>query len=925
MKKTLTHFLIVSLFFLFIPLSDAQEVLKPTKVSTPAHFDISQPLSKVKHIKAEPRKRSWKESTVKNKFGFLEEFKNPPAYRGVDPVLQDYTTQNRTSNIIQNFPGIHNLNNVAPPDTDGDVSPNHYVQMVNLSFAIWDKNGTQLVSPADNQTIWEGFDDGKPYDNANDGDPIVLYDEAADRWLVSQFAVNTTNSKYYELIAISTTSDPTGSWYRYAFEFDDMPDYPKFGVWSDGYYMAINQFANAAWWAGGGACAFERDKMLQGDPNAKMVFFDLGSSIASMLPSDIDGINPPANSPNIFVSMTTNQLKMWEFKVDWNNTSNSTFTALPTLATQTFNYSGINIKQKGTTQTLMSLADRLMYRLQYRNFGDYEVLLTNHTVNADGNGQAGIRWYELRNTGSGWSIHQQGTYAPNDGLGRWVGSIAMDANGNIALGYSVSGDNLYPSIRYCGQSAGAPSGLGIMDIAETSIKEGTAYQTGTNRWGDYAMMSVDPSDGATFWFTTEYSGGGWNWKTQIASFQIETPTPVAPVANFDAQVTEIIVGNAIQFNDQSTNNPTSWAWEFEGGTPATSTDQNPSITYNTDGTYKVKLTVSNAEGSDSKEVLNYITVNPIQAPVAAFTADNTSITTANQVNFTDNSTNIPTSWAWEFEGGTPATSTDQNPSITYNAAGTYKVKLTATNSAGSNSIETDDYITVEDPVLNYCESKGNNNTYEWIAGISIGTFSKTSTGSNYSDFTSDVIELASGSHSVTLTPGFSGSGYTEHWKIWIDFNKDGDFADSGEQVLSNSSNAVINSNIDIPASATGQTRLRVSMKYNAAPGKCETFSFGEVEDYTVSFSRGLMKVPFISHSLELYPNPVNDYFTLNLGKIELSGDVAVKIMDVNGKIVYNQKASSKIISINVENLNSGVYAVQITSGDDNAQIMFVKK
>lgn len=765
MKNNYAIFVALS-FLLILPfgqLNAQAQTMTPDKIITPAHFDVSKNLRDVEPIPPGVRSRSWKDNLIKNKSGFLEEFKRPSVMTGPDPVLQDEVKSTRdVATVDQNFAGVSNLSGVAPPDTDGDVGPNHYFQMINLSFAIWDKNGNQLVAPADNQTIWEGFDDGQPYDNANDGDPIVLYDEYADRWLVSQFAVNTTNNKFYELVAISTTSDPTGSWYRYAFEFDNMPDYPKFGIWPDGYYLSINQFANGQTWAGGGIVALDRDAMINGDANATGIFWNLGTSYGSLLPADCDGTLPPSGAPNYFVNLGTNSLRIWEVSVDWNNTNNSTATLVNTLATASFSNSGISIGQPGTSQKLDNLSDRLMYRLQYRNFGTHQSMVTNHTVNV-GSSRAGVRWYELRNTGSGWSIYQQGSYAPADGDHRWMASIAMNDNGDIGLGYSVSGTSTYPSIRVAGQTAGAPSGLGVLDIDETSILEGTSSQTGVNRWGDYSMMSVDPTDGTTFWYTTEYTTGGWNWETQIASFYFTPPVPVPPTADFSADATYIATGGAVNFQDQSTGNPTTWSWTFEGGTPATSTDQNPTVYYNTAGTYDVTLTVTNSEGNDTKTVV--------------------------------------------------------------------------------------DYITVDDTPITYCSSQGNNWSYEWISNVQFGSYSNTSGAAGYTDFTSENIEMEAGSTvSVSLSPDFSGSTYTEYWKVWIDYNKNGDFTDAGEEVFSDISTGTVTGSFDVPSSVTGSTRMRVSMKWNAWQTSCETFSYGEVEDYTVTFTTSVPVAPVADFS-----------------------------------------------------------------------------
>jgi hypothetical protein len=516
-------------------LSGQSTVFHPTFVRTAVYFDVTPPLRDMPLIHPK-RVKNGLEEEIPNRIG-MKEFNNratQPFLLPEDPVWQkqDRTYMPSNPTALQNFEGIGNLSGVYPPDTQGDVGPDKYIQVVNINFAIYSKAGALVLGPAAISTVFAGIP--SPWNGTNSGDPVVLYDQAANRWMITQFSLPSNN--YAELVAISQTPDPTGSWYRYVFQYGNkMPDYPKLGVWPDAYYLSFNQFVNGATWGGVGACALERAKMLTGDPAARMVYFSLGatSDPQSMLPSDWDGTPTPiANEPNYFTyfndwSSTTQQyLNIWQFHVDWTTTSNSTFSQAYSLVTAPFNSvlcsasSGNCIPQPGTSVKLESLSDRLMYRLQYRNFDSYRSMVTNHTVNVDGNGRAGIRWYELRNTGSGWTIYQQGTWSP-DASGRWMGSMAMNANGDIALGYSLSNSSaIYPSIRYTGRHATDP--LGQMTMGEQSVIDGSGNQTGSAaRWGDYSGMSVDPVDDQTFWFTTEYikTSGGANWQTRIASFK----------------------------------------------------------------------------------------------------------------------------------------------------------------------------------------------------------------------------------------------------------------------------------------------------------------------------------------------------------------------------------------------------------------------
>ena len=403
MKSKLYTSAILLFFSLWTTGILAQDLL-PSEIIRPIGFDVLDNLSQVKGIEPGYIDRTWKEKVIPNKDGFLEEFKNE-TFTGPDPVLQNYQTASRTAAAIdKNFDGQVNTSGVAPPDTDGDVSPLYYMQMVNLSFQIFDRNGNSLYGPYVNSTIWSGFEG--PWTTTNDGDPIVLYDQTADRWLASQFALpNYPSGPFYMLIAISTSNDPRGGWYRYAYEFSQMPDYPKFGVWPDGYYLTTNRFAPPRLsFAGAGVYALDRQSMLNGNSTAAMISWNLSSIYGSLLPADFDGTAPPAGSPAYFVNLGSGLLRVWKATVNWSSPGSSTLSSPMSLTTQSFSSSNITINQPGTSQTLDPLSGRLMFRLQYRNFGTHESMVCNHTVNA-GSGQAGVRWYELRKTTGNWAIY----------------------------------------------------------------------------------------------------------------------------------------------------------------------------------------------------------------------------------------------------------------------------------------------------------------------------------------------------------------------------------------------------------------------------------------------------------------------------------------------------------------------------------------
>lgn len=449
--------------------------------------------------------------------------------------------------------------NAAPPDPNLAVGDTQVVQWVNESFAVFDKStGTKLMGPTAGNTLWQSLT-GSGCAVNNDGDPIVQYDKSANRWILTQFSVSSPSKYHYlQCVAVSQTDDATGKYNLYVFDYGttDFNDYPKLGVWPDAYYMSYNIFTNGSSFAGSKLCAFDRASMIAGAGSATQQCFQLTSAYGGLLPADLDGSTPPpSGTPGLYLAYgnDSQSLDLWKFHVDWNTTSNTTLTGPINIPVTAFSPAcsggGTCIPQPSTKQQLDSLADRLMYRLAYRNFGDHEALVVNHSVTASG-GQVGVRWYELRNpanssfaqadVGNLPVVYQQATYAPDSNY-RWMGSIAMDHVGDIALGYSVSSSTVYPSIRFTGHVPGTDA-LNTME-GETSIKAGGGYQYyllgGLSRWGDYTSMSVDPVDDCTFWYTDEYlkSSGGFNWSTWIYSFKFPgcsattgTPTPVTPTA-----------------------------------------------------------------------------------------------------------------------------------------------------------------------------------------------------------------------------------------------------------------------------------------------------------------------------------------------------------------------------------------------------------
>jgi hypothetical protein len=477
--------------------------------------DTSRPLREMTPMPA---------TTTRADFEVKEPALGPPSVQQ-DTAVQSFPVAPLAASSVTNFDGVgeghgefsYNVNS-APPDTTGEAGPNHYVQWVNTSFAIFGKGGNLLYGPAGGNTLFTGF--GGDCEARNDGDPIVQYDQLADRWVMTQFSIRAGN--YLQCVAVSQTGDPRGAWHRYAFSYEYLPDYPKLSVWPDAYYITFNMFepsGNSYQFRGGRVCAYDRAKMLAGQAAAQICF--TLTSYSSFLTADLDSTTlPPAGTPN-YVMTLSGGMSLFKFRPNFVNPSASTFTGPTSIPVAAYsNACGSCVPQPGTTQTLDTLGSRLMYRLAYRNLGTRESLVANHTV-ASGS-VTSIRWYEFDITGGVPTVRQQSTYQPGDGLYRWMGSIAMDKMGNIAVGYSTSSATSRPSIKFAGRESTDP--LNSLST-ETNLHDGTGSQTtGLSRWGDYSSMTLDPVDECTFWFTSEYlqTNGTFNWSTRIGSFKFSS-------------------------------------------------------------------------------------------------------------------------------------------------------------------------------------------------------------------------------------------------------------------------------------------------------------------------------------------------------------------------------------------------------------------
>jgi hypothetical protein len=592
-----------------------------------------------------------------------------------DPVVQTSTTTTGTAQTIGSFEGLGASFpgfsvTALPPDPNMAVGPNHIVQWVNNAFVVFNKSGAPLIDPVGDDTFWGGLS-STCEQLGGFSDPIVQYDRVADRWIVGEVAIPLLPpliGQFAQCFAVSTTPDPTGPYFQWAYGFGTtVPDYPKIGVWPDGYYVTWNIFENGATFTGAEACAWNRGDLLGGIATPRNMCFDLPASVASLLPSDVDGPTPPpAGSPNFLANIDPDlgRLNLWRFHVDWVHPASSTFIG-PIVMTGAAPFavpcSGAEscIPQPGTTMVLDSLGDRLMYRLAYRNFGDHESIVANHSVAAGS--ATGVRWYEIRNPNGSPTIYQQGTFAP-DADSRWMASIAMDQTGNVGIGYSVSSSGTFPSIRYSGWEIGNP--LGTLQ-AETTLAAGGGSQTGYTRWGDYSAMRIDPSDDCLFWYTQEYQATtvSANWSTRIGSFrfpscgqtQTSTTTTVASSAptstfgqpvTFTATVSPAASTGTVQFFDGGSSLGTA---PLGGGSAALTTStlavggHSIHVTYNGDATHS---------GSTSSSITQ--TVNAITTSTALISSlDPSTFGQAVTLTATVSPSSGPTGTVQFFDGATP--------------------------------------------------------------------------------------------------------------------------------------------------------------------------------------------------------------------------------------------------------------------------------
>ena len=601
-----------------------------------------------------------REMARKDTFGFVGPGVQGPAW--LDPLvelqrqvqapgLDAFTTP------LTNWPGMDY--NVFPPDTTGDVGPNHVVQAVNGSggstVRIWNKSGTVLATFA-----MESLASGTPC-NAGYCDPIVIYDSLADRWFISEFA---DTSAVQLCLYVSTSPDPTGTWYAYSFD-PAYYDYPKYGVWPDAYYMGYNGGTTGT----RQVFAFDRARMLAGQPATYQMFTVPSLSNLSfqlLVPASLESPTaPPAGAPGLFMRprdtevsgptgyASTDFMEMWAFHVDWTTPANSTLTELADVPIAEYDCSLCGtgsdwscMPQPGTTQAIDPIREPLHQPLQYRNWGTYETLVGGFAEDVDGTDKAAVRWFELRRTGGAWSAYQEGVVGGADAHHRSVTSVAMDGTGSIALGYTRTSSTLYPSILYAGRRSWDP--LNTMTYVDALAQAGDSSQSTYERWGDYSGIGVDPSDDCTFWYTTEYMSGGSS-ATRVISFRFDadfqpdaSPNTLGVCAPADAVYT-VTTAKTCAFNGQVTMSAgglpggTTASWSANPVTPPGSTTLTIGNTgAAAAGTYNIDIIgTAGALTHQTGVILNVYTTAPAAATLTSPADGTTGVATAPTFTWSD--------------------------------------------------------------------------------------------------------------------------------------------------------------------------------------------------------------------------------------------------------------------------------------------------
>ncbi len=885
---------------------------------------------------------------------------------GNDPLLQNNKSnvkiKGRATSLV--FDANSGSN---PSDPAGAVGPNHYFQVFNTGFRIFDKSGNPLTGMLAPSNIF-----------GNDAccDLTVSYDNAADRWVVSQLYFSGTVE-----VAVSQTNDPVNTAWN-VYSFSNIQDYQKVSVWSDGYYMTANKDSGTAS-TSNVVFALERDAMLAGNASAQIIGFPLPgistSGFYSPQAFNVTNNNMPATGsmPVVYLQddawagVTSDHVKLWEVDVDWATPANSSISATPlTLTTAPFvsvfdGGSFSNLTQPNG-QDIDALQATIMNQAQFRKFADHNSAVFNFVVDVvAGTGeQAAIRWMELRQSGDGqpWSLYQEGTYTAPNNKHAWCASMAMDSQGNIGMGYTGMGGTSGKHIGayYTGRYANDP--LGSMTIAEEIIAEGDADHTG-NRYGDYSKIDVDPTNDKAFWFTTEYRNVGL--KDVVGVFQI------APNFNTDAGVVAIVnpvsstLGAAESVtitifnygqNDISNFDVTyqidsgAVVTETYTGTIASSTTANFTFATTADlstlgNTYTIVASTvltgdeDNTNDSYSVDVTNLtpddIGVTSIDTPVSGTgltASESITVTITNfggveQSNF-DVSYTLNGNTVTEAVAGPLAANSTMSYVFTqtgdFSAIGNYD--LSATTSLAGDADTSNDSTSVV-VTKSTCQPSQNCSFGDGLTLFQFGTIDNASACEGYGDFTSMSTMLTLGAtYTATFTTGY-GNQYVS---IWVDFNDDFVF-DTSEYILqdfvlgagSGSGTYTESTDITIPTGVnTGEHLMRVKTNWNAGvpDDACEVTSYGETEDYIAHIVPTAAVSDLTNEQTNLDINYLdNNQFNISLQSAKDYNNVTITVYDTLGKrLVYHKlinEGNTYNYSLDMSYVAKGVYLVRVGNNE----------
>jgi Secretion system C-terminal sorting domain/GEVED domain len=751
---------------------------------------------------------------------------------GLDPAAQKIYNSDKaaTVNILHNYDGI-GFSNVNPPDPSVAVGPNHVIQMINGQsgslLQIYNKVGGTLVA--------QGYMDaisGIP----GAGDPIVMYDQLADRWVLTEFSASGNKI----VVMVSQTANPTGAYYVFSYTCPNFPDYPKFAIWGDAYYVTTNENSPAVY-------ALNRTAMLAGIANTFQRFTipsypTIGFQAAA--PVCLSGTTQaPAGTPGLIMRMAddawttgiVDRLEIFSFNVNWTTPTSSTLTGpvlLPTAAfsTELCGYTSFAcIPQPGSGITLDPLREVLMNRVYYRNFGTHGSIVSSHVTDVDGADRAGVRWHELRNTGAGWSIYQEGTYSP-DATRRWMSTIGINGNGDIAMVYNASSSTVFPSLRMTGRNASDP--LGQMTLPETVLAAGTAAN-GSNRYGDYNDMGVDPTDGS-FWSTGEYNPAT-NWSTRISHFSIGTDvsgisfdTPCQPgTAPIGVSTAYDNTGASAQVGEVS---------------PGAGTTDLTNTCLSTDGWCSSEIAVQNSVWFSfvvPESGCYNIVVSGNDPQIAVWATNNCN----------------------SFLEFTEIAANDDTDGSNINSQ-----LLNITGTPGDSLLlQIDGFDGAQGPgtiLITPCECTiaADNSSFEWIKSVQFGNyFNESGNNGGYASFRPAGPTVNPGSIvGFNLVPGYSGIHYSEYWTAYVDWNMNANYTDAGEMVFTGQTADTLKGFFSVPAGATEGVAIpvRIVMSYYS-PTSCGAYEYGETEDYTITVNNtGCVNVSTAATVIKLSPTSV---------------------------------------------------------------------